>query len=46
MVNLSKIEELSSIRSGRYHIRVNNKENKVIPVSRKGAEKLRKILRF
>jgi len=46
MVNLSKIEELSSIRSGRYHIRVDNKEKTVIPVSRKGTDKLRKILRF
>ncbi|MEA1945809.1 MAG: LytTR family transcriptional regulator DNA-binding domain-containing protein [Thermodesulfobacteriota bacterium] len=46
MVNLSKIEELSSIRSGRYHIRVDNKEKTVIPVSRKGVDKLRKILRF
>ena len=46
MVNLSKIEELSSIRSGRYHIRVDNKEKTIIPVSRKGVDKLRKILRF
>ena len=46
MVNLAKIEELSSIRSGRYHIRVDDKEKTVIPVSRKGAERLRKILRF
>jgi len=46
MVNLSKIEEISSVRSGRYHIRVDNKEKTVIPVSRKGTDKLRKILRF
>ena len=46
IVNLSMVEELSSIRSGRYHIRINNKGKTVIPVSRKGAEKLRKILRF
>lgn len=46
MVNLSKIEELSSIRSGQYHIRVDNKGKTSIPVSRNGAARLKKILRF
>jgi len=46
MVNLSKIEELSSIRSGQYHIRVDDKGKTIIPVSRNGAAQLKKILRF
>jgi len=46
MVNLKKIEEITSIGSGRYQISVNNKKKTLIPVSRRGAEKLRKILRF
>lgn len=46
IVNLSKIEEISSIRSGQYHIRVDNKEKTIIPVSRNGAARLKKILRF
>ncbi|MEA3420726.1 MAG: LytTR family transcriptional regulator DNA-binding domain-containing protein [Acidobacteriota bacterium] len=46
MVNLSKVEELSSVKKGRYHVRVADKNKTIIPVSRKGAKTLKEILRF
>jgi PAS domain S-box-containing protein len=46
MVNLSKVEELSSVKKGRYHVRVDDRDKTIIPVSRKGAKTLKEILRF
>jgi PAS domain S-box-containing protein len=46
MVNLSKVEELSSSMSRRSHIRVADRQKTIIPVSRNGAKKLKEILRF